>query len=46
LKVHSSLLNVIVNDPIDAPDSRRALGRKRKAAPKRPRARVEKGEKD
>jgi CRP-like cAMP-binding protein len=32
LMVHSSLLNVIVSDPSDAPPSRRELGRKRKPA--------------
>jgi CRP-like cAMP-binding protein len=30
LKVHSSLLNVIVHDQSDAPESRRALGQKKK----------------
>ena len=35
LKVHSSLLNVIVHDANDAPKSRRDLGRKRKPAKRR-----------
>ena len=35
LKVHSSLLNVIVHDQNDAPEPRRAFGRKREPAKRR-----------